>query len=123
MKIGKLIVIGVIIYGLYKFFTFQIGDYMKNLKFDHIAFFSICIFLSLQALTDDNPEENDRLAAFLAEEASGTNNIMGQQCEDYIAGKGWNKGTNTKSDGSPYFIAVGIVVCLIEIKELRLSFV
>lgn len=81
---------------------------MKNLKFDHIAFFSICIFLSLQALTDDNPEENDRLAAFLAEEASGTNNIMGQQCEDYIAGKGWNKGTNTKSDGSPYFIAVGI---------------
>ena len=59
-------------------------------------------------LGPDNPEENDREAAWQAEEDSGANDVIGQQCNDYIGKKGWQKGLNYKSNGSEFFVAVGI---------------
>jgi len=84
---------------------------MSNLirnYFAILAMFAITFLYSMVVLSDDNPEENDREAAWQAEEDSGANDVIGQQCNDYISGKGWQKGLNYKSNGSEFFVAVGI---------------
>ena len=48
-----------------------------------LAMFAQLLY-SMVVLSDDNPEENDREAAWQAEEDSGANDVIGQQCNDYI---------------------------------------
>ena len=83
------------------------SNFMRN-YFVILVMFAITFSYSTVLLSDDNPEENDREAAWQAEEDSGANDVIGQQCNDYISGKGWVRGPNYKSDGSEFFVAVGI---------------
>ena len=47
-------------------------------------------------------------ALFKQVEDSGALNLEGQTCYDYLAKKGWDDGFNQKSDGSSYFVSVGV---------------
>ena len=55
---------------------------MSNLirnYFAILAMFAITFSYSIVVLSDDNPEENNREAAWQAEEDSGANDVIGQQ--------------------------------------------
>ena len=84
---------------------------MKNLTQKSLFFIAAMSFLNLSLSADDNPELSDREAAWEEAESSGANNnnVVGQQCQDYVnIEKKWKQGTNKKSNGSKYFVAIGI---------------
>ena len=84
---------------------------IKNLTQKSLLFTAAISFLNFSLLADDNPEMSDREAAWEEAESSGANNsnVIGQQCQDYVnIEKKWKQGSNQKSNGSKYFVAIGI---------------
>ena len=91
---------------------------MRNVKYNFLkisCFFGVLFYFAIDTMADDNPEENDRRAQWNTAQESGAGNVPGQQCINYLNApkkngqpRGWNQGTNYKSDGSTFYVAIGL---------------
>ena len=91
---------------------------MRSAKYNFLkisCFFGVLFYFTIDTMADDNPEENDRRAQWNTAQESGAGNVPGQQCINYLNApkkngqpRGWNQGTNYKSDGSTFYVAIGL---------------
>ena len=91
---------------------------MRNVKYNYLkisCFFGVLFSFTIDTLADDNPEATDRKAQYYTNQESGAGDVPGQQCINYLNAplangrpRGWNQGTNYKSNGSTFYVAVGV---------------
>jgi hypothetical protein len=75
-------------------------------KLTYCIIFTACLYITKSNAAD--VEDNAMTALFQQVQDSEELDIEGQVCYDYVGDKGWSDGFNSKSDGTSFYVSVGV---------------